>query len=673
MRHQRCFHRSCFLLAVLLSLLVTGSAETLLADAQDCAPPSGWRGPISTVFSDGSYVAVVRSPGGDLQGRFLDTAGRVQGESVLLVAAVETEGERIVPREAAILAESGPEGGFLLVTSEGPAPYVRRLSDAREVPGRERSQIFGRRFDRQGRALAPRFLISSPDTGQDRQPQVVALPAGGALVVWERNPAGGGEASLVSRRLDGELRPVGAEEVRELAGAGLRGVALAVAENTVLMVWERAEAGRTAVVAQLLDDRGHDLGPGLSLSSAGGGVARFPAVGSDGASYLVAWRELDEAAQIPRLMARRVSGLGAALGSPFDLGDGRRPAAAPPVVAAAPSGEYRVAWRDLADPLRGAVSVVRLPAAGSAPIGPVQVGPSRDVIAGLSIAPGEGGEFLLAWGERTGGEVMVSTALLPKASDSQEELRSLSAPIYPTTGEKGTCYSSSCQQCRAAGWSQAHDQCVYWAILARSSYKVRYRYTGADEGHDHAGSLLMYKGDGVDDVCNVSKGTCCQSDSGCFLGLGGCSGSSSARVCKSYQSCVGQFGAGGPMSGAHGGGWLKLGWSGRLFGAYGGDPYDCDCTSGVAGSGGYFEIWVNSDGSLGAVPLAGPRHPNSGAGTISTQGSQYEVQTYKALTCGTFYDGIGCTNVYRQINPVNLDYRFYSSGNPNYYISESCN
>jgi non-heme chloroperoxidase len=244
--------------------------------------------------------------------------------------------------------------------------------------------------------------------------------------------------------------------------------------------------------------------------------------------------------------------------------------------------------------------------------------------------------------------------------------------IFNETGQKGTCYGGNCQQCRAAGFSTAHDQCAQWVVGARTSYRVRYSYTGATEGHDGAANLLMFKGDGVNDVCNISKGTCCGSDSGCPLGIGHCSGSSNSKVCTASQSCVGQFGAGGPLIDS--GGATPLGFVGRLTAAYGGKPYDCDCTSGVEGQNGGFEVHVNANGTISNVHIWGPNEPNSGAGDIAFQGFAYEVQTYKALSCGTFTDGIGCTNgATRKTAFTNIDHRVMSGGNPDFNIPSTCN
>ncbi|HSN88414.1 MAG TPA: alpha/beta hydrolase [Thermoanaerobaculia bacterium] len=244
--------------------------------------------------------------------------------------------------------------------------------------------------------------------------------------------------------------------------------------------------------------------------------------------------------------------------------------------------------------------------------------------------------------------------------------------IYNETGQQGTCYGADCRQCRSAGFSTAHDQCVQWVVGARTSHRVRYSYTGATEGHDGAANLLMFKGDGVNDVCNISKGTCCGSDSGCPLGIGHCSGSSNSKVCTASQSCVGQFGPGGPMLDI--GGATPLGFTGRLVHRPGGKPYDCDCTSGVEGTAGGFEVYVNANGTISGVYLWGPNEPNSGAGDITTQGFAYEVQTYKALSCGTFTDGIGCTNgATRKTAFTNIDFWAQSGGNPDFDIPSTCN
>jgi pimeloyl-ACP methyl ester carboxylesterase len=287
-----------------------------------------------------------------------------------------------------------------------------------------------------------------------------------------------------------------------------------------------------------------------------------------------------------------------------------------------------------------------------------------------SAGPGSTGQRLHAeWPQRFVADLEAFLRQPPRPAERSLE-PSFDIAIEEQTGQQGTCSSTGCQACRDAGFTSAHDQCVSWIVGARYTYRVRYRYSGANEGHDGAANLLMRKGDGVNDVCNISKGTCCMADSGCFLGVGHCSGSGSARVCTASQSCAGQFGPGGPM--ADSGAVVPLGSARRLIGQYGGKPYDCDCTSGDEGRNGGFEVWVNASGSISSVGIWGPSEPATGAGNITTQGWAYEIQTYKAQTCGTFYDGLGCSGQTRRIRHTNLEYRNRSGGNPNFTVARSC-
>jgi hypothetical protein len=120
------------------------------------------------------------------------------------------------------------------------------------------------------------------------------------------------------------------------------------------------------------------------------------------------------------------------------------------------------------------------------------------------------------------------------------------------------------------------------------------------------------------------------------------------------------------------GAYTPLGFTGRIHAEYGARPYDCDCTSGVDGGNAGFEIYVNADGTIWFVSLWGPSHPPSGAGTLSTQGWTYQAQTYKALTCGTYHDGVGCIGMARQIRFTHLDYESASGGNPDFFIAQVC-
>jgi hypothetical protein len=85
-----------------------------------------------------------------------------------------------------------------------------------------------------------------------------------------------------------------------------------------------------------------------------------------------------------------------------------------------------------------------------------------------------------------------------------------------------------------------------------------------------------------------------------------------------------------------------------------------------------FEVFVDTSGGIDRVNLWGPSAPNTGAGTIETQGWAYEIQTYKAQTCGTFYDGLGCTNQTRRIRHTDLDYRANAGGDPDYTRDDFC-
>jgi hypothetical protein len=558
-----------------------------------------------------------------------------------------------------------PSGDLLVAWTEQvrerPAGEARSAPSTRQVGPRGRASFFPRTvvarwFRSDGGALAPPLHLGG---GIVARPEVLALAGDHALVTWIGRGAHGDEIR-VRTLAAGEPSRDGGSSLLLGDLAPISSLALSGSPGGVIVLWAEGSQLRALSV----DPSGEAIAAPFQVWSGPATAPVRPAVASFGGRHLAAW--VVEADGGAKVLARWL-GNGGVQGPIFDVTGDVQPRAAAPAVAVDRSEEARIAWAAVTKGAEGGLAVARLPRAGSAVIGPVRLGPADARAQSLRVAPGPGGEFLVTWSEPEGDVAWVHTRLLPAVQGADGPGNGFDAITDPT-GQPGTCYTTQCQQCRAAGWTSAHDQCVYWTVGATASYRTRFRYTGADEGHDHAANLLWYKGDGVDDVCNVSKGSCCTGDSGCFLGIGGCSGSASARVCKATQSCAGEF-AGSTQSI---GGFQHLGFTGRLIGKYSGKPYDCDCISGVEGGSGGFEVHVNADGTIQSVELWPPSDPNSGAGTISWQGSQYSVQTHKALTCGTYYDGVGCVGLSRQIQTTAIDSRQAAWGNPDFTYYSPC-
>jgi hypothetical protein len=668
-RNERSAHR--WAAAILLALAAL-APQPVDGDEDRLASPDRV-GISATLLEDGSYVAV-RAAGQALLASFFDARGALLRDDVVVA---ETEGRRAAIGPA-LVALAGTEL-LVLWTSEPPATAVSSTrirvamgdvtssaSGGSSLARGAEGQLFGRRFLGDGTALTRPFPVATEGFSVAGDVAAVAMPDGGVLVVWRSSTHAGAPTSLVGRLIGVDGVPRGAARLLHESRHSLTRLAVAAGEQDGILVW--SEVGEIWALA--LTAEGEPLGPAFPLGDRSSRDP-LPSVAGAGGEYLTAWYE-QPATGASRIAARWIGASGAQ-GPSFVVSEEAAPREAAPAVAVDQPGEFRIAWTAAPsgdeDGAEGAMAVVHLKRSGSAVARPLRLGPAEPSGGTVAVLGAAAGEFVLAWESAPGERTVLRTRLSPPGeAGGAEGLRRIHAAITEPTGTPGTCFTAECERCRSVGWSDAHDQCVYWTVGSTGSYRSAYRYTGATEGHDGAANLLMYKGDGIDDVCNVSKGSCCKSDSGCPLGIGGCSGSSRARVCRSYEQCAGAF----LGSANNTGGWDKLGFTGALVLVYGGKPYDCDCTSGVEGRGGSFGLWVKSDGTIDGVSIGGPLHPNSDAGTISGEGTMFDVQTHKALTCGTYYDGLGCSAVSRQIERTPIDSRQFSSGNPFFTIASTC-
>jgi hypothetical protein len=221
--------------------------------------------------------------------------------------------------------------------------------------------IFARRFESTGAPVGGDFQINSYTTGFQGTPDVVVHPDGNFLVVW-LTFTDGHRGGVAAQSFDGAGQPVGPEfQVNTYTVEGQKYPAVESDEaGAMIVVWQSGEGFRpegqdgssSGVFAQRFDSAGDFLGAELMVNTYTHGSQERPAVAVDGAGrFVVTWTSttaLGDAAEQDGdgagVFARRFSSDGSPQGSEFQVNThtiGNQTGAA---VAAAPSGEFLIAW-----------------------------------------------------------------------------------------------------------------------------------------------------------------------------------------------------------------------------------------------------------------------------------------------------------------------------------------
>lgn len=243
---------------------------------------------------------------------------------------------------------SGPLGGAFLVEGDN-GPLSRGPDAVSFNPANERFlvawtngfigtlspvvQLKGRTYTPAGAPLTDPFQFAQGSGSAIWRP-------GGLLAAWaEGEPLLNIPYELFARRFTVDGAPNG--NVFDVSDVGSpRDVVLASnLAGDALLVWAAEDGNSTGIFARLYDGAGNPRTPRFRVNVQPGG--RFPAVASDGTSFLVAWDDFGDPSKV---YARLISAAGAPVGAPFRADPFNQSVQRRPAVAAGPQGSFLVVW-----------------------------------------------------------------------------------------------------------------------------------------------------------------------------------------------------------------------------------------------------------------------------------------------------------------------------------------
>jgi hypothetical protein len=184
-------------------------------------------------LSDGRFVAVYGSVGGNVLAQFLSSDGSLFGGEFGIGLAPNSGNVGVAANGdggfVAAWAGPSPDGGAILVRlfgsdglpdtnaiqvssfpgfQEEEPDIVGRGSEGYVVVWRSNNQdgdgagVFAQRLDQQGNKLGAEFQVNTYTKLAQTMPRVAALPAGGFIVVWESEGQDAGKSGIYAQRFD---------------------------------------------------------------------------------------------------------------------------------------------------------------------------------------------------------------------------------------------------------------------------------------------------------------------------------------------------------------------------------------------------------------------------------------------------------------------------------------
>jgi hypothetical protein len=251
-----------------------------------------------------------------------------------------------------------PSGGYLVWQDNSISPYGLR--------------IVARRLDASLAANTTNIVVSaaarSKAIGDQEKPQVVLLPDGGAVFVWQSSPpckrAKRGTQQLYARFMNASGAFVGRKDVRVSRNSRINQFNPAVAvlaDGSVIVVWTSSgqDGSMQGVFGQRFSGAGARLGNEFPVNMFTANNQRNPAVAAlANGNYVVTWiSELQRGQASVDVFARIFNDAGPVTGE-FPVNISTNNACANPSVAVSPGGGFMVAWSQKDDVMRGEPSNV---------------------------------------------------------------------------------------------------------------------------------------------------------------------------------------------------------------------------------------------------------------------------------------------------------------------------
>ncbi len=335
----------------LLALAAPGLAQ--LAAVGDELPLSGTAGraqqPAAAFGPTGDLRLLWSNPRTGVLGRGADGKGHPTGPAVglagnTLPSSLPFDGQVTVREEPAVVAFRS--GDFLAFWTEELIHLKADIFyDSRDLLA---SHVYGQRFNRAGRPVGRVFAVSGLDVGREKGARATILANGRVLVSWQ--VASGGDSAVYAR----VLRPRGSALVpafrvdSELASGGKNPAVAAAEDGGFLVAWQGCcgDGGDPVIFARRFGADASAVGSPFVVSSSPSTGQYLPtAARGESGEFLVAWMGAsdDETGSKFRIDGRLVSADGAPIGADAVLSTGSDRADSAPAVAAGPAG-YVVAW-----------------------------------------------------------------------------------------------------------------------------------------------------------------------------------------------------------------------------------------------------------------------------------------------------------------------------------------
>jgi cysteine-rich repeat protein len=284
-------------------------------------------------------------------------------------------------------------------------------------------EVFGRLFDGTGTPQSAAFRVNSHSTSTQNNPAVAAGGDGNFVVTWQSNFQDGWSYGVFMQRYDATGSPLGGEfQVNTWTTSHQRYPAVAAdAAGDFVIVWQShysQDGDGAGVFGQRYDNGGTPQGGEFLVNSTTTSGQYTPSVAAAPAGdFIVAWRNLAVFLGTARIRARRFDATGAPLGVDFEV-------AAPagnlvplaPRVGVDASGASLIVWDRMRDTGGGPVSISaqRYESDGTPQGGELTVNANpllnRD---GSAVAGAGAGRFLVVWRDSIGSDVVAQRFSTP--------------------------------------------------------------------------------------------------------------------------------------------------------------------------------------------------------------------------------------------------------------------
>jgi len=219
-------------------------------------------------------------------------------------------------------------------------------------PGVSQEDIFGRRFDLNGRPLGDEFSINSRTESRQQYPKVAMNPSGAFAVVWESDKLGASPYQwVISCRLyDTNGLPVGQEfEVNLLPNCRYPDVAMDDSGNFAI-VWMQDKSSNS-IMARLYNADGTAKTNPFEVSTIGFSSLTQTSIDMDWSGhFVVAWDGDPKLASLDDIHARLYKPDGTAIGKQFVVNTTLASAQQNPQVAMNNKREFVIVWDSKIDP-----------------------------------------------------------------------------------------------------------------------------------------------------------------------------------------------------------------------------------------------------------------------------------------------------------------------------------